>query len=645
MSRKIPYQPPGAHTVSKFEHLHLEVFEQPLEGSIAIAGEIATLIRNKRAQGSTCVLGLATGSSPKTVYKELIRLHNEDGLSFKNVITFNLDEYYPMKPDADQSYVRFMRENLFDHIDIPVGQTHVPDGLVAPDEVEAYCQAYEQQISDAGGLDLQILGIGRTGHIGFNEPGSHINSQTRLITLDQLTRSDAANDFGGQENVPLKAITMGVGTILKAERVILMAWGDAKAEVIQKTVEELPTASRPASFLQKHHNTTIVLDHQAAGKLMRYQSPWLVGSCQWTEAMTKKAVIWLSARVNKAILKLTDADYNENGLNELLLAHGPAYNINIAVFNQIQRTITGWPGGKPNVDDSNRPERAEPARKRVLIFSPHPDDDVISMGGTLIRLKDQDHDVHVAYQTSGSLAVFGQDLERHLQFHHDLIELIKTKSAIGEPENYKLNYTDWSKNVSDFQIKALIRKSEALSALRYIGLQDDHIHFLNMPFYETGKVDKNPLGIEDVNMVKQLMQEIKPHQIYVAADLADPHGTHRICYDAVMQAFDQCQSESWVSDCYVWMYKGAWQEWDLTDIDMAVPISPEELSRKRQAIFKHQSQKDKAPFPGTDDREFWQRAEDRNRATAIQYDRLGLPEYEAIEGFSRYYPSKADAHE
>lgn len=640
MSRSIQYQPPGAHTVSKFEHLHLEVFDQPQQGSAAIAKEIADLIKAKQANDSMCVLGLATGSSPKSVYKELIRLHKEEGLSFKNVITFNLDEYYPMKPDAVQSYVRFMRENLFDHINIPVGQTHVPDGLIAPDEVEAYCQSYEEQISVAGGLDLQILGIGRTGHIGFNEPGSHINSQTRLITLDPLTKSDAANDFEGQDNVPLKAITMGVGTILKARRIIMMAWGDAKAEVIHKTVEELPTTSRPASFLQKHPNTTVVLDHQAAGKLVRYQSPWLVGSCQWTKAMMKRAVIWLSAKVEKAILKLTDADYNENGLNELLLAHGPAYNINIDVFNQIQRTITGWPGGKPNVDDSNRPERAEPAKKRVLIFSPHPDDDVISMGGTLIRLKDQDHDVHVAYQTSGSLAVFGQDLERHLQFHHDLMALTSAKGGSEAFGNNKLNYTDWSNKVNDFQVKALIRKSEALAALRYIGLEDDHMHFLNMPFYETGRIDKSPLGTEDISLVKQLMQEIKPHQIYVAADLADPHGTHRICYDAVMAAFAECQVETWADDCYVWMYKGAWQEWDLTDIDMAVPVSPEELNRKRQAIFKHQSQKDKAPFPGADDREFWQRAEDRNRATAIQYDQLGLPEYEAIEGFSRYFPSK-----
>ena len=640
MDSSILYQPPGARTVSKFEHLHLALFEQPQDGSRAIAAEIATLIRAKQAAGKYCVLGLATGSSPKSVYKELIRMHHEEGLSFRNVITFNLDEYYPMAPDAPQSYVRFMQENLFDHIDIPVDQTHIPDGKLSPDQVEAYCQSYEAQIHAAGGLDLQLLGIGRTGHIGFNEPGSHINSQTRLVTLDQLTRRDAANDFEGQENVPLKAITMGVGTILKAHRIILMAWGEAKATIIQQTVEEMPTTIRPASFLEQHKNTTVVLDHQAAAKLVRNQSPWLVGSCQWSEAMTKKAVIWLSARVNKAVLKLTDDDYNEHGLNELLLTRGPAYNINIDVFNQVQRTITGWPGGKPNVDDSNRPERATPAQKRVLIFSPHPDDDVISMGGTLLRLKEQQHELHVAYQTSGSLAVFGQDLDRHLQFFHDLQALIAKQNNNDKSGDLSLKSTDGSKNINDFQIKGLIRKSEALSALHYIGLTDDHIHFLNMPFYETGKADKRPLGEEDINLVRQLMQDIQPHQIYVAADLADPHGTHRLCYDAVMVAFESCLKEAWTRDCYVWMYKGAWQEWDLTDIDMAVPVSPEELHRKRQAIFKHQSQKDKAPFPGTDDREFWQRAEDRNRATAIQYDRLGLPEYEAIEGFSRYYPPK-----
>lgn len=568
-------------------------------------------------------------------------MHKEEGLSFHNVITFNLDEYYPIAPAAAQSYVRFMNENLFEHIDIPVGQTHIPDGLISADEVESYCNAYEDKISKAGGLDLQLLGIGRTGHIGFNEPGSHINSQTRLVTLDQLTRSDAANDFEGLEHVPLKAITMGVGTILKAKRIIMMAWGDAKAEVVQKTVEEGPTTSRPASFLQKHDNATVVLDQQAASKLVRHQSPWLVGSCDWTKPMMKKAVIWLAAKVQKAILKLTDADYNEHGLSELVLTHGPAYNINIDVFNQIQRTITGWPGGKPNVDDSNRPERAHPAQKRVLIFSPHPDDDVISMGGTLIRLKDQNHEVHVAYQTSGSLAVFTQDLERHLQFHKDLLALMDEQSSFNANETLMSKYSDWSSALNDFQVKALIRKSEALSALRYIGLEDKHIHFLNMPFYETGKVDKQPLGTKDISLVKQKMQQIQPHQIYVAADLADPHGTHRICYDAVLTALEECQSDAWIKDCYVWMYKGAWQEWDLTDIDMAVPVSPEELQRKRQAIFKHQSQKDKAPFPGADDREFWQRAEDRNRATAVMYDQLGLPEYEAIEGFSRYFPSKA----
>jgi glucosamine-6-phosphate deaminase len=569
-------------------------------------------------------------------------MHKEEGLSFSNVITFNLDEYFPIDPNSLQSYVRFMNEYLFDHIDIPRSQIHIPDGTLPHQSVQRYCLDYEHKIKEAGGIDIQILGIGRTGHIGFNEPGSARESITRLITLDHLTRIDAASDFFGEENVPRRAITMGVGTIMRSRKIILMAWGEGKARIIKSAVEGPVTDLLPASFLQDHPNASIVLDEAASAELTRVKNPWLVGSCQWNKKLIRKAVVWLCQQVNKPILKLTDNDYNEHGMADLITEHGPAYNVNIQVFNELQHTITGWPGGKPNADDSNRPERAKPFPKKALIFSPHPDDDVISMGGTLIRLVDQGHDVHVAYQTSGNIAVFDDDAIRFADFVKDISHTIGIESG---------QMSDWFKKIVDFivtkapgqvdspevqLIKGMIRRGEAKAACRYCGVPEENLHFMDMPFYETGRVKKNPIGEADITLVVDLLQAIKPNQIYAAGDLSDPHGTHRVCLSAIMQAVDRLKGESWMKDCYFWLYRGAWQEWEVHQIEMAVPISPQELLRKRRAIFKHQSQKDRPLFPGSDAREFWQRAEDRNKATATLYDKLGLAEYEAMEAFVRY---------
>ncbi|MFY0688460.1 MAG: glucosamine-6-phosphate deaminase [Cyclobacteriaceae bacterium] len=632
-----------ASPFTKREKLHTEVFDKAADASKAIAAEIAKRIISKQELGENCVLGLATGSSPKSVYKELIRMHREEGLSFKNVITFNLDEYYPMPPDALQSYVRFMNEQLFDHVDIPKENIHIPNGSLDKSDVQSFCQTYEEKIEKYGGLDIQILGIGRTGHIGFNEPGSSLQSTTRMINLDHITRIDAASDFFGEENVPVKAITMGIGTILKARRIIIMAWGEGKAKICQHAIEEEVSDSVPATYLQYHANTTFVVDSPAGAELTRLKTPWVLGSIDWTDELKKRAVIWLSDKMSKPVLKLTDREYSDNGMSDLILDEGPAYNINIRIFNELQHTITGWPGGKPNVDDTYRPERAAPARKTVLLFSPHPDDDVISMGGTFIRLVDQGHDVHVAYQTSGNIAVFDEDVIRFADFFQDFDGVYnkdrKSKKSIYEEVKEAIR----NKNPGDVDapivqdIKALIRRSEAKAGCRYVGIPDENMHFMNMPFYETGTIEKNPIGPEDVQITAELIRRIQPHQIYAAGDLSDPHGTHRVCLDAIFQAVDTLKSEAFMNDCWVWLYRGAWQEWSIEDIEMAVPLSPSEVLRKKRAIFKHQSQKDSALFPGNDPREFWQRAEDRNKLTAEVYNNLGLPEYEAMEAFKRYH--------
>lgn len=628
---------------TRYEKLPVTVYGSQAEASVAVARRIADLIRDKEKKGEKTVLGLATGVTPIGVYAELVRLHKEEGLSFKNVITFNLDEYYPMKPTAVQSYVTFMYENLFSHVDIDKKNVHIPNGTLKKDDVAAFCLDYEQKISQLGGLDLQILGIGRTGHIGFNEPGSAPNSGTRLVTLDDLTRSDAARDFGGKQNVPTKAITMGVGTIFKAREIVLMAWSRKKAPIVKKAVEGEISGDVPATYLQLSENVEFILDEAAASSLTRFDTPWLVKDCVWINQLKKKAVIWLANTVNKPILKLTEEDYNNHGMAQLAVEQGPVYNINIDIFNQVQHTITGWPGGKRDADDSQRPERAQPARKRSIIFSPHPDDDVISMGGTFIRLVDQGHDVHVAYQTSGNTAVWDDDVLRFVEFAIDFNE------SIGEDNSHlkriyqqmrdfiptkQPNQID-TKEIRD--VKGFIRKTEAISGARYAGLDDGHIHFMALPFYETGKVKKNTVGEADILLTIDLLQKVKPHQIFAAGDFADPNGTHLVCFNIILAALNRLKkTEEWVKDCWLWMYRGAWLEFETWEIEMAVPLSPEEVIRKRNAIFKHQSQKDRPVFPGDDAREFWVRAEDRTRETARNYDKLGMAEYEAMEAFVRY---------
>jgi glucosamine-6-phosphate deaminase len=631
-----------ALAVNRFEKISTEIFANSEQGSKAIAKEIAELIKSKQKELKPCVLGLATGSTPKKVYAELIRLHKEEGLSFKNVITFNLDEYFPMEPDALQSYVRFMEEQLFNHVDIPKENYNIPDGTIKLEEVPAFCKEYDAKIEEFGGLDLQLLGIGGNGHIGFNEPGSLLNSKTRIIALDHSTRAAAAGEFQGLTNVPKKAITMGVSTIMQSKRIILMAWGEGKAKIVKTAVEGTISDQVPASFLQNHANTTFVIDEPCATELTRVKTPWLVDSVTWDKAMIKKAVCQLSLDLNKPILKLTNKDYNDNGMSDLLAQHGNAYDINIIVFNDLQRSITGWPGGKPNADDSTRPERATPASKRVIIFSPHPDDDIISMGGTFQRLQDQGHDVHVAYQTSGNIAVSDDEALRFAgfvceyndKFGFDNKEATSIyKKAIDFIQNKKTSELD----IPEVRyIKGLIRVGEAKATCRFVGNGEAKAHFQNLPFYETGKVQKNPPGEEDIRITMELIEKIKPHQIFAAGDLADPHGTHKVCLDIVFEALRRLKGKSFMNDCWVWLYRGAWAEWDIHEIEMAVPMSPDQVLKKRFGIWKHQSQKDGVVFQGSDSREFWQRAEERNKATAELYNKLGLAEYSAMEAFVRY---------
>jgi glucosamine-6-phosphate deaminase len=635
----------SASEFPEHERIPCRVFAHAREVSAAAAAEIADLIRRRQAAGRNAVLGLATGSSPTTVYAELVRLHREEGLSFRNVVTFNLDEYYPMQPEELQSYVRFMREHLFDHVDIDPANIHIPDGTLPAEQVNDFCRRYEEQITAAGGIDIQLLGIGRTGHVGFNEPGSSRASRTRLITLDKVTRRDAASDFFGEEYVPRHALTMGVGTILDARRLLLLAFGEHKAEIIARAVEGEITPSIPATFLQEHPSAEILLDEAAAAALTRCRSPWRLGPVAWDEAKIRKAVIWLALHLSKPVLKLTDEDYNEEDLQDLLAEHGPAYAMNLRIFRQLQATITGWPGGKP-AREKQPGDRWLPNDdifpKRVLVFSPHPDDDVISMGGTLIRLVDQGHEVHVAYQTSGNIAVFDDDAIRYSEFACAFDELHGIEPGRTRAILHRILETLRSKRPGQVdtdevqKIKALIRRGEARAAGRCSGISAQRLHFLDMPFYETGRVKKKPLSEADVQITVDLLQHIQPNQIYAAGDLSDPHGTHRVCLSAVLQACDRVKYEPWFGRCEVWLYRGAWQEWEPHEIQMAVPLSPDEVRRKRNAIFKHQSQKDRALFPGADLREFWQRAEARNADTAQRYDKLGLAEYAALEGFVRW---------
>ncbi len=640
----------GGHEISgalkymlkKFEKMPIKLCVDPEEGALHIARYIALAIRQKQQDNQYLVIGLATGSSPIKVYNELVRMHREEGLSFKNVVTFNLDEYYPLKADAQQSYVRFMHEYLFDHVDIDSANVHIPDGELPIEKVEQFCADYDKKIQLFGGLDIQILGIGRTGHIGFNEPGSWLSSRTRLVKLDHVTRVDAAKDFGKEENVPYRAITMGIQTIMSAKQIFIMAWGSHKAEIVREAIEGEVSEMVPATFLQGHANVKFFLDPAAAAELTQVKTPWLAGICNWDDALIAKAVIWLSLRLSKPILKLLDEDYINNGLSELIAEYNTAYTLNIRIFNKLQHTISGWPGGKPNASDANRPERALPARKRVIIFSPHPDDDVISMGGTFLRLVEQGHDVHVAYQVSGNIAVHDVDAWRYAQFLGDYAAVMGLESEGLSKTVEEISNFLKAKNNNDVdlpslrKLKGIVRREEARSAAHFCGLDEAHIHFLDMPFYETGGVRKNKLSEADVNIIVDLLNDVKPHQVYAAGDLADPHGTHRVCLDAIFMAFEKTKQEEWWKDCYLWMYRGAWHEWPIDEIEMAVPISPDELLKKRRAIFMHQSQKDHPVFPGNDKREFWQRAEDRNRETAHLYNVLGLAEYEAMEAFVRW---------
>jgi len=634
-TKKLTHSPAGQFEETRFEKIHNVIFNSSNDASIMVAREIAALIRKKAKDNEQCVLGLATGSSPLEVYEELIRMHQEEGLSFANVITFNLDEYYPMEKQNIQSYHYFMHENLFDHIDINPKNVHIPDGTVTDDNLYQYCMDYEMQIEAAGGLDFQLLGIGRTGHIGFNEPGSHFNSGTRSITLDHVTRVDASSSFLGIDNVPRKAITMGIGTIRKAKRIVLLAWGSNKAIVIKKTIEGEISSEVPATYLQTHQNTTFVIDTEASSRLTRVKTPWLVSSCIWTDDLKRRAVVWLSELLNKSILKLTDKDYNNNGMSGLLVEEGTAYDLNIKMFNHLQHTISGWPGGKPKADDTNRPERSKPSKKRVIIFSPHPDDDVISMGGTFDRLIEQGHEVHVVYQTSGNIAVSGEEALKYAEVSKNIDgETEANKKIIKSIQTKKKNSID---SIEVRKLKGLIRRSECYAATRYLDLPDSNVHFLDLPFYETGSVKKNKLSEVDISIMCSIIEDVKPHQIYSAGDLADPHGTHRVCLDALFISLEKLKTKKFMKDCWVWLYRGAWHEWETYEIDMAVPMSPDQVLKKRHAIFYHQSQKDGVMFQGDDSREFWVRVEDRNKLTAQKYNDLGLADYAAIEAFKRHY--------
>ena len=638
------YRPENAFersVLTRLEKIPTDIYESAEEGANHVAYEIAQLIRDKQKAGRFCVLALPGGNSPRNVYSALIRIHKEEGLSFRNVIIFNLYEYYPLTSDAINSNLNALKEMFLDHVDVDKQNIFSPDGTIPKDTIFEYCRLYEQRIESFGGLDAVLLGIGRVGNIGFNEPGS------RLILLDNDSRNEASKMFGSIESTPISSITMGVSTILAAKKIYLMAWGEDKAKMVKECVEGAVTDTIPASFLQTHNNAHVVIDLSAAGNLTRIHRPWLVTSCEWNDKLIRSAIVWLCQLTGKPILKLTNKDYNENGLSELLALFGSAYNVNIKIFNDLQHTITGWPGGKPNADDTYRPERAKPYPKRIVVFSPHPDDDVISMGGTIRRLVEQKHDVHVAYETSGNIAVGDEEVIRFLHFINGFNQIFNNSEdkvvvdKYAEIRKFLKEKKDGDIDTRDIlTIKGLIRRGEARTACTYNNIPLDHCHFLDLPFYETGRIQKGPLTEADVEIVRNLLREVKPHQIFVAGDLADPHGTHRVCTDAVFAAIDLEKEEGakWLKDCRIWMYRGAWAEWEIENIEMAVPISPEELRAKRNSILKHQSQMESAPFLGNDERLFWQRSEDRNRGTAALYDNLGLASYEAMEAFVEYIP-------
>jgi glucosamine-6-phosphate deaminase len=630
--------------VDSFEKIEVKIYPTAVEGSVYAAQQIADLIKQKASKGEMLVLGMATGSTPIKMYAELVRMHREEGLSFKNVVTFNLDEYYPIDKDAYQSYWSFMHRNLFNHVDIDPKNIHLPNGNAPKAEMKNYCASYEQAIEAAGGIDLQILGIGQNGHIGFNEPGSSILSKTRLVNLENSTRLANSYEFETITKVPRLAVTMGISSILKAKKIILLAWGN-KAGIVAKSVEGNVTESIPASILQQHNDCTFVIDQAASTELTRIKSPWLTGDCIWTNAMIKRAVVNLALKLNKSVLSLTSLDYTENGLSDLLVEQDDAYEINLQVFYMLRDTITGWPGGKPKAVIPAHPERSEPHPKRCLIFSPHPDDDIISMGGTFMRLHDQGHEVHVAYQTSGNIAVTDEFVTRFIDFAVGFEEMfgMDNSKSIEQLSSAEQFISSKKKDQMDTReiraVKGLIRRGEAKATCRYVGLPEGRWHFMNMPFYETGTIEKKPLGEDDILITMELLRKLKPHQVYCAGDLADPHGTHRVCLEAVFEALRRIKAagDDWIKDCWVWLYKGAWQEWDIAEIEMAIPMSPDQVKKKRFGIFIHQSQKDMVPFQGADNREFWQRAEDRNANTANLYAELGMTKYAAMEAFVRWH--------
>lgn len=632
-------------SVTRYEKIPVTIGETPQESANEVVERIATLIRSKQQENKNFVLCLCLGRTMRDIFAGLVKKRQE-GLSFSNVIIFVAYEYYPLH-SKNNGCLTQLKDMLLDHIDIKPENIHTIDGFQDKDQLLVNCAKYEQMIADNGGIDFQLLGIGANGNIALNEPGASATSRTRMILLNNNSRKEAEYMFDSAEQVPPAVITIGIDTILKAREIYLVAFGEHKAQAIYEAVEQPHNTSCPASILQLHNNTKVIIDLGAANNLTRIQHPWKVTTCEWDNQLTRRAVVWLCKKTNKPILKLTNKDYNDNGLSELITIYGSAYNCNITIFNDLQHTITGWPGGKPNADDSNRPERANPYPKKVLIFSPHPDDDVISMGGTFERLIKQGHNVHIAYETSGCIAVCDDEVVRFMDFMKGYKKMFLPDDKVIEKK-----YADYAKfftseKVGDqdtreiLDLKALIRRGEATAACRHMGLPTDHIHFLNLPFYETGTIKKGPLAQPDVDIVKKVLLEVKPDEIFAAGDLADPHGTHRVCLDAVLAALDELKHSSawdeWLKDCRIWMYRGAWMEWEIDLIEMAVPLSPEELRFKRNTILKHQSQMESAPFMGNDERLFWQRAEDRNHATAELYAQLGLADYEAIEAFVQYH--------
>lgn len=642
------YRPGNAverSVLTRLEKIPTNIFETSEEGVMQIANEIVAKIQDRQREGKFCTIAIGTGASLRPLFTELIRKHKDEGVSFRNVVFFNLYEYYPLTEGAGSSF-NHLNKLFLSQIDIDCQNIFTMDGSIPQEAIIEHCRLYEQRIQTFGGLDIVIMGIGREGNIGMNEPGSHASSTTRLILIDATSRSEAAHNIG-VDNLPPCSITMGINTIMGARKVYMLAWGEDKADIIRSAVEDKVSDTLPASYLQLHTNTSICVDLAAAAHLTRIQRPWLVTSCEWNDKLVRSAIVWLCTTLNKPILKLTNKDYNENGLSELLALYGSAYNANIKVFNDLQHTITGWPGGKPNADDTYRPERAKPFPKRVVVFSPHPDDDVISMGGTLRRLVQQGHEVHVAYETSGNIAVGDEEVVRFMHFINGFNQLFENSEDKVISDKYaEIKQFFSTKKEGDMDtrdiltIKGLIRRGEARTACTFNRIPLSRCHFLDLPFYETGKIEKNPISEADVEIVLNLLREVKPHQIYVAGDLADPHGTHRVCTDAVFAAIDEEKNAGaeWLKDCRIWMYRGAWAEWEIENIEMAVPLSPEELRAKRNSILKHQSQMESAPFLGNDERLFWQRSEDRNRGTASLYDQLGLACYEAMEAFVEYKP-------